>query len=147
MDEEKSVGCHWSDTCTLLFELSTAQSDCPEAWRLWLEGGKLLDTIDLRPGPVPQDMPPPPAEVEPIDLESRKSVYISLQLVAEGEELSLVKSADKLQFVATMMPGDEKVSKRLPGTTYKSPRSPGPMRQGFLCRVSRVHSPAYIRHP
>jgi hypothetical protein len=58
-------------------------------------------------------MPVPPQEVEPIDLESRKSVYKSLQLVAEGEELSLVKSADQLQFVATMMPGDEKVSKPL----------------------------------
>jgi hypothetical protein len=55
-----------------------------------------------------------PGEVEPIDLESRKSVYMSLQLVAEGEELSLVKSADQLQFVATMMPDDEKVSKPLP---------------------------------
>jgi hypothetical protein len=54
-----------------------------------------------------------PGEVEPIDLESRKSVYVSLQLVAEGEELSLVKSADQLQFVATMMPGDEKISKPL----------------------------------
>lgn len=76
--------------------------------------GSLLDTIDPRPGPVPQHMPPPPTEVEPIDLESRKSVYKSLQLVAEGEELSLVKSADQLQFVATMMPGHEKVSKPLP---------------------------------
>ena len=74
----------------------------------------LLDTIDPRPGPVPKHMPPPPTEVEPIDLESRKSVYKSLQLVAEGEELSLVKSADQLQFVATMMPGHEKVSKPLP---------------------------------
>jgi hypothetical protein len=54
-----------------------------------------------------------PGEVEPIDLESRKSVYLSLQLVAEGEELSLVKSADQLQFVATLMPDDEKVSKSL----------------------------------
>ena len=55
-----------------------------------------------------------PGEVEPIDLESRKSVYVSLQLVAEGEELSFVKSADQLQFVATMMPDNEKVSKPLP---------------------------------
>ena len=54
-----------------------------------------------------------PGEVEPIDLESRKSVYVSLQLVAEGEKLSLVKSADQLQFVATMMPGEEKISKPL----------------------------------
>src|ERR687897_246019 len=74
--------------------------------------GSLLVTISPRPVP-PQHMPVP-EEVEPIDLESRKSVYVSLQLVAEGEELSLVKSADKLQFVATMMPDDEKVSKRLP---------------------------------
>jgi hypothetical protein len=59
-------------------------------------------------------MPTLPDEVEPIDLESRKSVYVSLQLVAEGEELPLVKSADQLQFVATMMPDDEKVSKPLP---------------------------------
>jgi hypothetical protein len=76
--------------------------------------GSLIDTIFPRPGPVPQPMPTPPEELEPIDLESRKSVYVSLQLVAEGEELSLVKSADQLQFVATMMPGDEKVSKPLP---------------------------------
>jgi hypothetical protein len=76
--------------------------------------GSLIDTIFPRPGPVPQPMPTPPEEVEPIDLESRKSVYMSLQLVAEGEELSLVKSADQLQFVATMMPDDEKVSKPLP---------------------------------
>jgi hypothetical protein len=74
--------------------------------------GSLLDTIDPRPVP-PQHMPVPD-EVEPIDLESRKSVYVSLQLVAEGEELSLVKSADQLQFVATMMPGHEKVSKPQP---------------------------------
>jgi hypothetical protein len=52
--------------------------------------------------------------VEPIDLESRKSGYISLQLEAEGEGLSLLKSADQLQFVATMMPDGEKVSKPLP---------------------------------
>jgi hypothetical protein len=76
--------------------------------------GSLLDTISPRPVPTPQSMPTPPDEVEPIDLESRKSVYVSLQLVAEGEELSLVKSADQLQFVATMMPDDEKVSKPLP---------------------------------
>jgi len=25
------------------------------------------------------------------------------------------------------------------------PHSPGPMRQHFLCRVSEVHSPLYIR--
>jgi len=74
--------------------------------------GSLLDTIDPRPVP-PQHMPVPD-EVEPIDLESRKSVYVTLQLVAEGDELSLVKSADKLQFVATMMPDNEKVSKDLP---------------------------------
>jgi|SRR5215211_2076712 len=76
--------------------------------------GSLIDTIFPRPGPVPQPMPTPPEEVEPIDLESRKSVYMSLELVAEGEELSLVKSADQLKFVATMMPDDEKVSKPLP---------------------------------
>jgi hypothetical protein len=76
--------------------------------------GSLIDTIFPRPGPVPQPMPTPPEELEPIDLESRKSVYISLELVAEGEELSLLKSADQLQFVATMMPDDEKVSKPLP---------------------------------
>jgi hypothetical protein len=74
--------------------------------------GSLIGTIDPRPVP-PQHMPVPD-EVEPIDLESRKSVYVSLELVAEGEELSVVKSADRLQFVATMMPDDEKVSKRLP---------------------------------
>jgi hypothetical protein len=70
--------------------------------------GSQIGTIIPRPASVP------PEEVEPIDLESRKSVYMSLQLVAEGEELSLVKSADQLQFVATMMPDDEKVSKPLP---------------------------------
>jgi len=26
------------------------------------------------------------------------------------------------------------------------PHSPGPMRQGFLCRVLGMRSPAYIRH-
>jgi hypothetical protein len=76
--------------------------------------GSLIDTIIPRLAPTPQPMPALLAEVEPIDLESRKSVYISLQLVAEGEELSLLKSADQLQFVATMMPDDEKVSKPLP---------------------------------
>jgi hypothetical protein len=73
--------------------------------------GSLLDTIDPRPVPPPHM--PVPDEAEPIDLESRKSVYKSLQLVAEGEELSLVKSADQLLFVATMMPDDEKISKPL----------------------------------
>jgi hypothetical protein len=76
--------------------------------------GSLIGTIIRRPAPVPQPPPGPPEEVEPIDLESRKSVYTSLQLVAEGEELSLLKSADQLQFVATMMPDEEKVSKPLP---------------------------------
>jgi hypothetical protein len=76
--------------------------------------GSRIGTIVPRPASVPQSMPTPPEEVEPIDLESRKSVYMSLQLVAEGEELSLLKSADQLQFVATMMPDDEKVSKPLP---------------------------------
>jgi hypothetical protein len=76
------------------------------------QGESLLATIVPRPVSPPHV--PVPEEVEPIDLESRKSVYVSLQLVAEGEELSLVKSADQLQFVATMMPGDEKVSKPLP---------------------------------
>jgi hypothetical protein len=76
--------------------------------------GSLIDTVI--PRPVPHPMPTPSEEVEPIDLESRKSVYVSLQLVAEGEELSLLKSADQLLFVATMMPDDEKVSKPLPGT-------------------------------
>jgi hypothetical protein len=76
--------------------------------------GSLVRTLVPRPGSVSQPMPTLPEEVEPIDLESRKSVYISLELVAEGEEeLSLVKSADQLQFVATMMPDDEKVSKSL----------------------------------
>jgi hypothetical protein len=74
--------------------------------------GSLIDTIIPRPAPT-QPMGAG-EEVEPINLESRKSVYISLQLVAEGEELSLLKSADQLQFVATMMPDDEKVSKPLP---------------------------------
>jgi hypothetical protein len=76
--------------------------------------GSLIGTIFPRPVSVPQPTSWAPDEVEPIDLESRKSVYVSLQLVAEGEELSLVKSADQLQFVATMMPDDEKVSKLLP---------------------------------
>jgi hypothetical protein len=76
--------------------------------------GSLIGTIFPRPAPVPQPTPGPPEVVEPIDLESRKSVYMSLQLVAEGEELSLLKSAEQLQFVATMMPDDEKVSKLLP---------------------------------
>jgi hypothetical protein len=75
--------------------------------------GSLIRTIFPRPL-VHQPPPWAPDEVEPIDLESRKSVYVTLQLEAEGEELSLVKSADQLQFVATMMPDDEKVSKRLP---------------------------------
>ena len=76
--------------------------------------GSRIGTIFPRPAPVPQPTPGQQEEVEPIDLESRKSVYMSLQLVAEGEELSLLKSADQLQFVATMMPDDEKVSKPLP---------------------------------
>jgi hypothetical protein len=28
---------------------------------------------------------------------------------------------------------------------YPSSHSPGPVRQAFLCRVSKVHSPMYIR--
>jgi hypothetical protein len=76
--------------------------------------GSRIGTIVPRPGPSPQPPSWAPDEVEPIDLESRKSVYVSLELLAEGEELPLVKSADKLQFVATMMPDDEKVSKPLP---------------------------------
>jgi hypothetical protein len=76
--------------------------------------GSRIGAIVPRPASVPQSMPTPPEEVEPIDLESRKSVYVSLQLMAEGEESPLVKSADQLQFVATMMPDDEKVSKPLP---------------------------------
>jgi hypothetical protein len=74
--------------------------------------GSLIDTIVPRSTSGGAGMET--GEVEPIDLESRKSVYMSLQLVAEGEELSLLKSADQLQFVATMMPDNEKVSKPLP---------------------------------
>ena len=79
--------------------------------------GSLIDTIFPRSTSGGTGLGLGTGEVEPIDLESRKSVYVSLQLVAEGEELSPVKSADQLQFVATRMPDDEKVSKPLPGTT------------------------------
>jgi hypothetical protein len=47
--------------------------------------GSRIGTIVPRPGPTPQPIPVPPQEVEPIDLESRKSVFVSLELVAEGE--------------------------------------------------------------
>ena len=63
---------------------------------------------------VPRPAGRPEAEVEPIDLESRKSVYMELELEAEGEELSLLKEADEIKFVATMMPSGESVSKDLP---------------------------------
>lgn len=49
-----------------------------------------------------------------IDLESRKSVFMSLNLYASAEELSLLKSADRLQFVATTIPGGKKMRKSLP---------------------------------
>src|SRR5215203_1849992 len=52
--------------------------------------GSLIDTIVPRSSSGGTGMEA--GAVEPIDLESRKSAYLSLQLVAEGEELSLLKS-------------------------------------------------------
>jgi hypothetical protein len=71
-------------------------------------GGQLIDSF-----------PPRPAgrrghEVGPIDLESRKSVYMSLELEVEGEGLSLLKESDRLEFVATTIPGGKRVRKALP---------------------------------
>ncbi len=71
-------------------------------------GGELIDSF-----------PPRPAgrrghEVGPIDLESRKSVFVAMELEAEGEMLSILKSADRLEFVATTIPGGEQVRKSLP---------------------------------
>ncbi len=52
--------------------------------------------------------------VEQIDLESRKTVNMELELTAEGVELGQLKNADEIKFMATMMPDDEKLSKPLP---------------------------------
>lgn len=44
--------------------------------------------------------------VGPIDLESRKSVYPDMEVIAYGEEtLDRLKSADRVEFVATTIPG------------------------------------------
>ena len=53
-------------------------------------------------------------EVGPIALESRKSVYLAMRVAAEGEEmLDLLKSADRVEFVAKAIPSGEEVRKSL----------------------------------
>jgi hypothetical protein len=41
-------------------------------------------------------------------------VYVAMEVEAEGEMLSIVKSSDRLEFVATTIPGGERVRKSLP---------------------------------
>lgn len=52
-------------------------------------------------------------KVRPIDLESRKSVYVTMEVEAEGEMLSILKNSDRLEFVAMTVPGGEKVRESL----------------------------------
>jgi hypothetical protein len=56
--------------------------------------------------------------VGPIDLESRKSVYVAMKLeVAVADEagkLARLRNADRLKFVATQIPGEKKVCEPLP---------------------------------
>jgi hypothetical protein len=74
----------------------------------YYQGGEFIDTL------IPYLAAEPEAEAEPIDLESRRSVYRSLVLTAEGAELTRLKNADEIKFVATMKPTGEKLSKSLP---------------------------------
>jgi hypothetical protein len=64
-----------------------------------LPGNELSDSI------APQRAGRRNEEAGPIDLESRKSVYLMMELEAEGETLSILKSSDRLEFAATMIPG------------------------------------------
>jgi hypothetical protein len=53
-------------------------------------------------------------EVGPIDLESRTSVYRQMEVHAESDEmLERLKSADRVEFVATTIPGGGQVRKAL----------------------------------
>jgi hypothetical protein len=56
-----------------------------------------------------------PVELDPIDLESRKSVYLTeVGVFLEIEERAHVASADRVDFVATRIPGGRRVRKTLP---------------------------------
>ena len=72
------------------------------------QGDKRLDSI---PAERADDTE---AEVGPIDLEFRKSVYLEMMVVAESEEmLSRLESADRVEFVATTIPDGGQVRKTL----------------------------------
>jgi hypothetical protein len=71
------------------------------------QGDKRLDSI-------PAERADSEAEVGPIDLEFRKSVYLEMMVVAESEEmLSRLESADRVEFVATTIPDGGQVRKAL----------------------------------
>lgn len=63
-------------------------------------------------------IPQPPGhrgeEVGPLDLESRKSVYVAMEIEAEGQMLEALKRSDRMEFVATKIPGGDKVRESLP---------------------------------
>jgi len=64
------------------------------------------------------------AEVGPIDLEFRKSVYLEMMVVAESEEmLGRLESADRVEFVATTIPDGGQVRKAL--TAWNDVDDPG----------------------
>ena len=79
------------------------------------DGSPRLSGIEVEfiEGDVTFGMMPRSRKLADLRRDPRTEIH-SASLLAEGEELSLVKSADQLQFVATMMPDDEKVSKPLP---------------------------------
>lgn len=52
--------------------------------------------------------------VGPIDLESRKSVYVAIEMEAEGQMLDALKRSDRMEFVATKIPGGGQVRESLP---------------------------------
>jgi hypothetical protein len=53
-------------------------------------------------------------ELGPIDLESRKSVYLVVEVDAGCQEREEARSADRVEFVATKIPGGKKVREPLP---------------------------------
>jgi hypothetical protein len=53
-------------------------------------------------------------KVGPIGLESRKSVYVAMEIEAEGQMLDTLNRSDRMEFVATTIPDKEKVRESLP---------------------------------
>jgi hypothetical protein len=72
------------------------------------EKGRLVE-----PPMVPTTGPRGGTEIGPIDLPSRTSVSVTMHVAADGERLARLKRADRVRFVAIVVPTGEKLSEDL----------------------------------